>query len=108
MFPRSMYPYSSEEYLNDMKTIDGSFLNDDLMNSYYSFKNNINLYIVYNEMLEENFKEEKQEGMLTGTNTPGKYYAKMVSKRQAPVPVLYFLILFIIIGIMVFIFNKYV
>lgn len=105
MYPRSMYPSSSQTYLNDMEKIEGSFLNDDLMNSYYAFKNNIKLYTIHNELLK-NYSHQQQEGMLTGTNTPGKYYAKMITKRQAPVPVLYFLILFIVIVVLVYIFKR--
>ena len=96
MYPRRMYPNSSQEYLEDMKKVEGSFLNDDLMNSYYGYKNNVKFYLVDNPKLEI-FTETKQEGMLTGTNSPGKYYYKMVKKGQVPFPYLYLVILILIL-----------
>ena len=99
MFPRRMYPNSSQEYLDDMKEVEGSFLNDDLMNSYYGHKNNVKFYLVNNPKLDA-FTETKQEGMLTGTNTPGKYYYKMVKKGQVPFPYLYLVILILLVFVL--------
>ena len=101
MFPKSMFPNSSQEYLDDMKKIEGSFLNDDLMNTYYAYKNNIKCYILYNEKLED-FNEVKQEGMLSGTNSPGKYYTKMAIKK----PIIYTNI-YLFKFISIYIFNIY-
>ena len=93
MYPRKMYPKSSKEYLDDMEKIDGSFLNDDLMNSYYSSKNRISLYLIYNEKHEKDYKHTKREGMITGINFPGQFYAKMIFKNQIHIPTIFFLLL---------------
>lgn len=96
IYPRRMYPKTSQGYLDDMKKVEGSFLNDDLMNTYYAHKNGIKLYIINNDELSS-FQEEKQDGMLTGTNTPGKFYAKMALKNQANIPFYIILIPLVVI-----------
>ena len=57
MFPRSMFPNSSQEYLNDMEKIEGSFLNDDLINYYYAYKNNI-FYIMKSWIILKKLKKK--------------------------------------------------
>ena len=97
MYPRYMYPDNSEEYLNDMGKIPELFLNDDLMNSYYAYKNNIDIYLINNE---KETKHIEREGCLTGTNYPGRVYAKMLQKNMSRFPlinIVFILIMLIII-----------
>jgi len=105
LYPRSMYPESSKEYLKDMENIEGSFLNDDLMNTYYAYKNNIDFYVIYNENIDK-FQEIKQEGMLYGTNSPGIYYYKMFRRNQAAMPLYVYLFSILFISLVVYIIWK--
>ena len=106
MFPRFMYPKSSQEYLDDMKKVKNSFLNDDLMNTYYAGKNKIKFYLIYNQKHKNNFKEQKQEGNLTGTNKPYKTFIDLIWKRNRSVPTIVILLFFILIISLFIIFKK--
>lgn len=106
MYPRSMYPKNSQSYLDDMKKIKNSFLNDDFMNTYYADKNKIKLYLIYNQKHKNNFKEEKQEGKLTGLNFPHKTFIDLIWKGNKCIPKIFIILFFILVISMFIIFKK--
>lgn len=106
MYPRKMYPKNSEEYINDMKNIKGSFLNDDMMNSYYAQKNNIKLYTIYNKEFNKHFKHIQVEGMLTGTNKPLETYLDLIIRHKGRVPISVTIIILLILAIFLVVLKK--
>ena len=82
LYPRSMFPNSTQEYMAVVRRMDCFELNDDHVMAHLAYTRGVPLFLVSCESSQH----YKQEGALLGTNATQKCEIKMMLKGFLPLP----------------------
>lgn len=84
LYPRSMFPQSTQEYKDIVATLDCLHLNDDHVMAHLAYAKGIPLYLV--SLKETTYTHNIQRGALSGTNATAKCEMRMMVRGLLPLP----------------------